>query len=203
MIVIGLTGGIATGKSTVSAIFRGKGAIVIDADVMARQAVAPGLPAWQAIKSLFGDGIIQHDGTIDRVRLGELVFNDASLRKQLEEIVHPQVRTLMDLEVARLMKTSPHALVIKDIPLMIETGMTDGLAEIIVVYVSPPIQLQRLMDRDGIDFKAAQARIDAQMPIDEKRDHGTIVIDNSKDMAHTERQTLKIFQDLSKRAEEG
>lgn len=203
MLVIGLTGGIATGKSTVSAIFKSKGAVVLDADVMARQVVAPGLPAWQAIRSMFGDGIIQPNGAINRARLGELAFKDASLRKQLEEIVHPHVRTLMDMEVARLRKISPHALVVKDIPLMIETGMTDGLAEIIVVYVTPQIQLKRLMERDGIGAKAAQARIDAQMPIDEKRVHGTIVIDNSKDITHTQKQTIKIFEALSNRAARG
>ena len=200
MLIAGLTGGIASGKSTVSGMFQNAGAMIIDADVMARRVVEPGLPAWQAIKSMFGDQVVRPDGTLDRPLLGDLVFNDGELRERLEGIIHPQVRDLMDREVARLMRTYPNALVIKDIPLLIEAGMTSGLAEIVVVYVPVDLQIKRLMKRDGIGLAAAKARIQAQMPIEEKRRLGTLVIDNSCDLSHTEAQVLEIYADLSKRA---
>jgi dephospho-CoA kinase len=200
VLIAGLTGGIASGKSTVSGIFQKAGAIIIDADVMARKAVTPGLPAWQAVKTVFGDQVIRPDGTLDRSLIGELVFKDQQLRRRLEEIIHPRVRDLMDREVSHLMKTSPKTVVIKDIPLLFETGMTDGLAEIIVVYVPAETQIKRLMERDRIGWDAARARIDAQLSIEEKRRLGTLVIDNSGDLSHTESQVLDIYQKLAAEA---
>lgn len=203
MLVVGLTGGIASGKSTVSAIFKKAGACIIDADVIARQVVAPGRPAWEAIKARFGDHLILPDGTVDRAALGELVFNDGQLRKRLEAIVHPHVRAGIDQEVTRLGRLFPHALLIQDIPLLLETRMTRGLAEIILVYLPVELQLQRLMQRDGLQLDAARARIDAQMPMERKRKLATIVIDNSGEPAATEKQTLKIYAHLEKRARKG
>lgn len=200
MLVAGLTGGIASGKSTVSAFFQKAGAQIIDADIIARQVVAPGLPAWKAIQSAFGDDVIRSDGTIDRSSLGELVFNDRRLRRQLEGIIHPHVRLKINRELLRLRRTTPHAVVIQDIPLLLETGMTEGLAEIIVVYTPPELQLKRLMLRDGIDLNAARARLDAQMPMAEKCRRATIVIDNSGALSATQQQALKIYADLAKRA---
>ncbi len=196
MIVAGLTGGIASGKSTVAGIFKRAGAELIDADIIARQVVAPGLPAWQAIVDQFGTGVIASDGGIDRVRLGEMVFQDGGLRQRLEQIVHPRVRAAIDDRMQHLRQSSPHGVVIQDIPLLFETGMTRGLAEVIVVYVTEEVQLKRLMQRDGIDARQARARIDAQMPLSQKRRLATLVIDNSKDIAATEQQTLKIYSRL-------
>lgn len=200
MLIAGLTGGIASGKSTVSRIFRNAGAIIIDADLLARQVVAPGLPAWQSIKAVFGDRVVGPDGVLDRSLLGELVFKNNHLRAQLESIIHPHVRDSMNRELARLARNSPNKLVIKDIPLLFEAGMTKGLAEIIVVYVPEEIQLKRLMARDGMDLDAAQRRIDAQMPIEEKRSRGTLVIDNSGDLSQTVSQVMKIYDMLSQKA---
>ncbi len=204
MISAGLTGGIASGKSTVSGILRRAGARVIDADQIARQVVMPGLPAWQAIKAEFGDDVLLRDGAIDRGMLGEKVFNDIALRRKLEAIVHPHVREQMAAEIKRTTRTVPHAVVILDIPLLLEAHMmTQGLAEIIVVYAPEAVQLQRLMQRDGLNREAAQVRIKAQMPIEEKRRRASIVIDNSGDLAYTEKQTLAVYQNLRRRAAEG
>ncbi len=203
MLVAGLTGGIASGKSTVADIFRRSGAKLIDADIIARQVVAPGRPAWQAIVDQFGSRIIGPDGGVDRTRLGEMVFQDAGLRRRLEQIVHPEVRAEIDARMAHLKTVSPHAVVIQDIPLLFETGMTRGLAEVIVVYVPEPVQLQRLMQRDGINTQEARARIDAQMPLGEKRRLATLVIDNSSEISVTEKQTLEVYARLDIRARQG
>ncbi len=202
MLVAGLTGGIASGKSTVAGIFRKEGAQVIDADVIARQVVAPGLPAWQDIVRLFGDQVVAADGTLHRPRLAERVFHDPELRRRLEHIVHPRVRAAIDTQMSRLRDTSPGAVVVQDIPLLLEAGMTQGLDEVIVVYVTAPVQLQRLMRRDGIDASQAKARIDAQMPLEEKRKRASLVIDNSRHRAATRAQTLAIFARLARRARE-
>lgn len=203
MLRVGLTGGIASGKSTVSAIFQNAGAIVVDADQIARQVVAPGLPALSAIKDLFGDAVVAQDGTLDRGVLGEMVFNDSHRRRQLEAIVHPHVRSAMDAELKRLEQSTPQAVVIVDIPLLLETGMTDGLAEIVVVYTPRKLQLQRLMQRDGLNRHQAQIRIDAQMDIEEKCRLATHIIDNSGDLDATRKQTMDLYRDLSKRAAAG
>lgn len=200
LLIVGLTGGIATGKSTVSAIFMKAGAIVIDADLIARQVVAPGLPAWQAIKTVFGDRVLGPDGAINRALLGGVVFNDRRLRKQLEGIIHPQVRIRIDHELERLRRSDSRAVVIQDIPLLFETGMTNGLSEIIVVYTTMEVQLKRLIKRDGILMGEARKRINAQMPMAEKRRRATLVIDNSGDFTRTEMQTIKIYENLAKRA---
>ncbi len=200
MLIVGLTGGIASGKSTVAGIFRKAGAAIVDADAIARRVVEPGEPAWQSIKAEFGEQVIKADGTLNRPLLGKLVFKDEILRRRLEGIIHPKVRDHMIQEVARIIDASPDAVVIKDIPLLFETGMTDGLSEIIVVYVPMAIQLERLMLRDAIDSEAARERIMAQMPIEEKRRLGTMVIDNSDDLSHTEAQAMRIYEELANRA---
>lgn len=197
LLVVGLTGGIASGKSTVSELFKDAGAVIIDADVIARQVVAPGWPAWQAIKSVFGEKVVRPDGALDRTLLGDLVFKDANLREQLEQIVHPHVRAVMDQEVSRHTENHHNKLIIKDIPLLFESGMTDGLTDIIVVYVPAEIQLKRLMKRDGIGPDAARRRIDAQMSMEEKRRRATIVVDNSGDLSQTESQVMRIYHKLT------
>jgi len=200
LLVVGLTGGIASGKSTVCTIFRDAGAIIIDADILARQVVIPGSRAWQGIKSAFGGQVIGPDGDIDRDLLGRIVFSDPGLRKRLESIVHPRVRERIESEIACLRESSPDALVIEDVPLLFEAGMAEGLDEIIVVYSPVNLQVQRLMRRDGIELEAAQARIASQLPMEDKRRRATIVIDNSDDLSLTAKQTIRLYDDLSQRA---
>jgi dephospho-CoA kinase len=200
MLVAGLTGGIASGKSTVAAILAKAGAVIIDADRIARQVVAPGLPAWQEIRDLFGGTVLEPNGDINRSALGALVFNDPRLRRQLEQIIHPRVGAEIDTRMRRIAKEQPGAVVVMDIPLLFETGRTQGLAEIIVVFTPEALQRQRLMARDHLSLAAAEARIRAQMPMAEKIKRATLTIDNSGSPADTERQTLAIFQRLAQRA---
>ena len=203
MIIAGLTGGIASGKSTVADLFKGAGAVVLDADAIARQVVSPGRPAWQAIIDSFGKGILNSDGTIDRGRLGRLVFDNTALRRQLERIIHPHVYHTIESDIIRLRRVRPDAVVIQDIPLLFETGMISGPAEIIVVYTPRVLQLKRLMQRDAMDMKAALARIEAQMPIEEKCRRATMVIINSGELAALREQVSAIYRRLSQYAEQG
>jgi dephospho-CoA kinase len=200
MIVVGLTGGIASGKSTVARIFQQAGAVVIDADRIAREVVAPGLPAWQEIRAAFGPDVLQPDGKIDREALARIVFASQNQRRRLERIIHPRVGTEMAAQLARAERQDPAAVVLLDIPLLFETGRTDGLAEIIVVYVPDTLQCERLMHRDRLSEADARARMDAQIAIDEKVKKATIVIDNSGSLADTEKQTLAVFQRLARQA---
>ncbi|MEJ2661398.1 MAG: dephospho-CoA kinase [Desulfobacteraceae bacterium] len=161
MIIAGLTGGIASGKTTVAAILRRQGARIVDADLIARQVVAPGEPSWKAIRDFFGGAVLNDDGTINRPLLGRWVFENPGLRRELEKIVHPWVRARMNAQVDRIRQTQPRAVVVQDIPLLYESQMAGGLAEVIVVYAPAVLQLQRLVRRDGIGIPDARARIAA------------------------------------------
>lgn len=200
MIVAGLTGGIASGKSTVAEVLRRCGAVIIDADCIARQIVAPGQPAWQEIRTVFGEAICRPDGQIDRDALGRMVFGDADQRRRLEAITHPRVGAEIAAQLRRAARQRPDGVVIMDIPLLFETGRTEGLAEIIVVYVPQGIQRQRLMQRNGFDREQAEARIRSQMPLEQKVRKATLVIDNSGSLEETEKQTIVIYRKLAERA---
>jgi dephospho-CoA kinase len=176
--VIGLTGGIATGKSSVARFFRAKGAIVIDADQLAREAVEPGGRGLTAVVAAFGKGVLAKDGTLDRKILGTVVFSDSRKRCQLEEILHPEIKRLAEERIACAAE-SGHRVVFYMAPLLIEAGVTDRVDEVWVVTVRPGVQLERLMRRDGICRDEAQRIIDSQMPLAEKEKHGRVVIDNS------------------------
>lgn len=200
MITAGLTGGIATGKSTVCGFFGDAGARIVDADKIARQTVRQGTPAYDEIVASFGKTILLEDGEIDRSHLGEIIFNDAQRKAQLNAIVHPHVFQRITRITAQIAAQEPDAVVIKDIPLLLETDMHNDLAEVIVVYAPETLQLKRLMMRDGISKKAAMARIGSQMPIDDKRKRATMVIDNSGSMTNTRRQTVAVFNRLKKKS---
>ncbi len=200
MIIAGLTGGIASGKSTVSGFLSNAGARIIDADKIAREVVEPGAPAYDEIRSFFGETILLPDGGIDRKRLGDIIFNNPDKKARLDAIVHPLVSEKSTQMITRIATREPEAVVIMDIPLLLEAGMERDLAEVIVVYVPETVQLERLMLRDGIGEAAATARIRSQMPIEEKRKRATIVIDNSNDMKETRRTALAVFNQLKKRA---
>ncbi len=200
MITVGLTGGIATGKSTVARILRGAGARVIDADRIAREVVGRGRPAWRDIVEHFGEGMLRPDGEIDRARLGDIIFNDPGEQAALNRIVHPRVFADIEAQRARIAETAPRAVVILDIPLLFEAGSRRDLDEIIVVYAPEPVQLARLMKRDGLSRRDALARIRSQMPIEEKKKRATRVIDNSGDLAVTRRQALAVYRELCRRA---
>ncbi len=196
MQVIGLTGGIATGKSTVSAILKKAGAVIIDADRIAREVVKKGLPAYREIVENFGETVLLSNGEINRSVLGDLIFNDPRKKKLLNRIVHPHVRRETNRQLKDMEKSSPDTIAVLDIPLLFEAEMHKDLSEVIVVYAPEHIQVKRLMKRDNISEADAVARVRSQMPIEEKKNRATIVIGNSGTMEDTRKRTLEIFKTL-------
>ncbi|HZG57724.1 dephospho-CoA kinase [Paenibacillus sp.] len=187
---VGLTGGIACGKSTVSRMLAARGAAIVDADLIARDVVRPGQPALAEVRAAFGAEVFAEDGTLDRKRLGAVVFADEASRKRLEGILHPRIREEIARQMLAWNRTEPERLVVVDIPLMYESGLDKRYAfeDILVVYVPRRVQLERLMRRDGLSLEEAERRIDAQLSIEKKRELADVVIDNSGDLAETERQ---------------
>ena len=192
--VIGITGGIATGKSTVTGMIRRRGFTVIDADVIARQVVEPGERAWRKIIETFGEEILFNDGSINRKKLGQIVFHDGKWRKKLNEIVHPEVRSRMAEETEAAFRKGERT-VFLDIPLLFESGMERLVDKVLVVYADEGTQLLRLMERDGLREEEALARIRSQLPIEEKKKKADAVIDNRFSPDETERQLEKILHE--------
>ena len=193
--IIGLTGGIASGKSTVSAMLRELGAHVIDADQVARDVVAPGTPALAEIQARFGPAVLHEDGALDRKKLGAIVFADPDARRALERITHPRIAAATQQEIARLASAGVDP-VIYDAALIVENRLYTWMQGLIVVSVPPEVQVARLMIRDDIDEAAAQARIAAQLPLAEKVAVATHVIDNSGTRADTEAQVRALWERL-------
>ncbi|MBO8171842.1 MAG: dephospho-CoA kinase [Bacillaceae bacterium] len=194
--VIGLTGGIACGKSTVVSMLEKKGACIIDADKLAREVVEPGEIALDEIRERFGDDVIKPDGQLDRPKLGQIVFSDPQARQDLNRIVHPRVHERMQerLEQAR-QKNCP--LIIVDIPLLFENNRQNEFEKVIVVYARPDIQLARLMERDKLSKNDALNRIHSQMPVDEKKKRADFVIDNSGSLEETKKQVDELYKQLT------
>jgi dephospho-CoA kinase len=199
--VIGLTGGIASGKSTVSRILKNAGAVIIDADRIARDVVKKGLPAYREIIDTFGDKLLAPGGEIDRSVLGDIIFNDPRKKQLLDRIVHPHVRKETNLQLKHIEKNHPNSIVILDIPMLMEAQMHKELSDVIVVYVPEDTQVKRLIQRDGISEADALARVRSQMPIEEKKDLATIIIDNSSSRENTHKQTLEIFKRFNKQTQ--
>jgi len=187
MRLIGLTGGIASGKSTVDRMLAARGAAVVDADLLAREVVEPGQPALAEIAAEFGAGVLLPGGGLDRAALGAVVFADAERRERLNAITHPRVRALMGERVAAALAGGA-PLVVVDVPLLFEGGLQAQFEGVLLVWVPAELQLHRLVERDGMAEAEARARLAAQMPIDEKRALATWVIDNSGSVEDTERQ---------------
>ncbi|MGP3559533.1 dephospho-CoA kinase [Geobacillus sp. BK01] len=192
-VTIGLTGGIASGKSTVSAMMRELGLPVIDADEAARAVVEPGEEAYRQIVAAFGPDMLQDDGSINRAKLGAIVFNDEQARKTLNAIVHPAVRRKMLAEKEAHIRSGAKTIVL-DIPLLFESGLTAWVDKVLVVYVDDDVQLRRLMARNGFTKEEALARIRAQWPMAEKVKRADAVIDNNGTIEETRRQLLSILQ---------
>lgn len=190
----GLTGGIASGKSTVAAMLAEAGARIVDADRIARRVVRKGQPAWHEIVAHFGEAILQDDGQIDRDALGAIIFHDAEAQKSLNRIVHPRVMASMAREVRETAAAHPDALIVMDVPLLIESGLHTTVPIVILVYVPASVQQDRLMRRDGLSAADATARMRAQMPIDDKRAHAHYIIDNTGGREATRRQVLAIYR---------
>ncbi|MCD1024991.1 dephospho-CoA kinase [Enterococcus sp. SMC-9] len=186
--VLGITGGIASGKSTVVNIFKEKGFPVVDGDVVARKIVAPGQPALAEIAATFGLEMIQADGKLNRKKLGALIFQDDKKRQQLDKLMNPYLRQQIKAEIVAGKKISP--LVVADIPLMYEGHYDHYMDEVAVVYVDFLEQKKRLMARDLIDEKTAEVKIKSQMPLIEKKKLADTVFDNTGSKAKTVQQVL-------------
>jgi dephospho-CoA kinase len=193
-LVIGLTGGIASGKSTVSAMFTDMGITVIDADIEARLAVEPGEKAYNDIVSQFGTEILEENGTINRPKLGEIIFNNEEKRLLLNSIVHPAVRERMAQKRAQAEAANEKAVVL-DIPLLFESKLTGLIEKIILVYVDEQTQLERLMKRNGFSEEEASARIKSQMPLKDKVSLADAVINNSGSIEQSRQQLLGILSE--------
>jgi len=195
-LLVGLTGGIATGKSTVDAVLRELGAVIIDADVLAREVVEPGEPALAEIAAAFGPGVLGPDGRLDRKALGAIVFADPERRLKLEAMTHPRIRERFQRRIDALAAEHFRGLVFFDAPVMIESGNYRNMDRLVVVITDEPTQIGRLMARDGIDRGEALRKIKSQMPLAEKAKLADYVIDNSGDRAATEARIREVYQAL-------
>ena len=202
MLKIGLTGGIACGKSFVLNEFRQLGVHCIDADEVAHQVILPGEPAYRDIVEHFGIRILGDDSAIDRQKLGTTVFGDERQRQRLNRIVHPRIHQELDRRLIRLQQEagSEPVLAIVDAALMVETGSYRKYDYVVVVSCRPQQQLERLLGRGGLTRREAQARIDSQMSIEEKVRFADFVIDNSGDRARTRARTREVHRQLLKLA---
>jgi len=192
MRILGLTGGIGSGKSMVAQMFAQLGAAVVDADQLAREVVEPGQPALQEIAATFGPEVLLPDGRLDRPRLAGIIFADPAERAKLDAITHPRIRARMDEEI-EARRSGPGVLLV-DIPLIYENDRVNTVEKVIVVWVDPPTQLRRLSQRGGLSAEAARQRISAQMPLDAKRARADHVIDNSGELEETRRQVEAIYR---------
>ncbi len=195
MLRVALTGGIATGKSYCLARFASLGVPVIDADQLARDAVAPGSRALEEVAARFGAAIIRPDGSLDRASLGRIVFNDRAARADLEAIVHPEVYRRISEWLATVPPRTRVA--IADIPLLFETGHTHDFDRVVVVVCDPREQLRRIIARDGLSEKDARARLDSQWPIEEKEARADYVIKTDGSVADTDSQVRTVYELLS------
>ncbi len=202
MIIVGLTGGIASGKSLVAKVLKDLGAHLIDADKIVHELLEPGQQAWGEVLAYFGTGIELPGGTIDRRKLGDIVFGDPGKRAWLNRCLHPKVFEVFTTQIRHLSSRQPDVIVVFDAALLIETGYHKKMDKVIVVYADEEQQLKRLMERDRFTHDQAMARIRSQMPLGEKRPHADYVIENTGNREETERQTREIFELLKRNTKE-
>lgn len=193
MKIIGLTGGIASGKSTVTRTLLDLGAIIIDSDELAHNIMKPYKPAWKDIVKIFGTEILNHDETINRDRLGQIVFNDPDKLRELNQITHWRIAERYKEDLRLLRKEKPEAVVVMEIPLLYETHAERICDEVWVVWVDRETQMERLMQRDGISREDAIKRIEAQMDLDEKARLADVVIDNRHSIEETNETATKNY----------
>lgn len=198
MLLIGLTGGIASGKTAVSDMFVKLGAHLIDADVLARDIVKPGKIAWKEIVNAFGETILDEKKEVNREKLGKIIFNNTDKRKQLEAITHPRIIEEENRKVGELRKEFKSGMIILDAALLIEAGHQNRVDKLIVVYADRETQTKRLMARDNLNYAGSQKRLDSQMPLDEKVKLADYVIDNTRSLNETKIQVSKIYSLLAR-----
>ncbi|MEZ5095200.1 MAG: dephospho-CoA kinase [Nocardioides sp.] len=194
---VGLTGGVASGKSTVASMLRALGAVVIDADLLAREVVAPGTNGLAEVVAEFGDGVLGPDGALDRPALGRVVFADPERRVALERIIHPRVRArAAELEA----EAAPDAVVVHDIPLLVETGQADAFGAVVVVDVPVEVQLARMQELRGLSAEEARARLSAQATREERAAVATYLLDNAGSLPDLQAQVERAYAALHARA---
>lgn len=199
MRTVGLTGNIASGKSTVARVWEGLGAAVIDADELARRAVEPGTEALHAIADRWGGGVLDAGGRLDRAALRDIVFRDPAERARLEQIVHPAVRRLRGEALATL-EAAGERLVVADVPLLCEVGMEGEFDLVVLVHAAAGTRLDRLVADRGLDPEAARRMIDAQMPSELKRERADVVIENEGTMEALELRAREVWREMMARA---
>jgi dephospho-CoA kinase len=193
--LVGLTGGIASGKSTVAKILERLGAAVINADALSREVVEPGKEAWREIIDAFGAGILQPDQTLDRQKLRTVIFNDRDGRKKLEAIIHPRVRALAE-ERIREHAVAGYSIIVYEVPLLFEGNLHEWLRPVILVACNVDTQRTRLQERDQLTQTEAQKHIDAQMSLEEKRRLSDYVIENDGSLANLEQQVRTVLEKI-------
>lgn len=196
MIVVGLTGGLATGKSSVARLFQDNGAYVIDADELARQVVQPGKPAWRDIAHTFGARVVNPDRTLNRAALAAVIFRNEAKRRRLNAIVHPRVAREQARLTRAIAKKDPGAIIVYDVPLLFEAGVDKRVDKIIVVTADRATQIRRLMTRNGFTRAEAVRRLRAQMPLRAKIARADEVIDGTLSFAQTKSEVERIVSQL-------
>ncbi|MGN6523135.1 MAG: dephospho-CoA kinase [Actinomycetes bacterium] len=200
MLLVGLTGGIGSGKSEVSRRLAELGAVIVDADKIAREVVAVGTPGLAEVVATFGAGVLADDGSLDRDALAARVFGDDDARRSLNAIVHPLVGERTLALIAAAGEADPHAVVVNDVPLLVEAGLVDRYDVVLVVAASVETQLRRLVGQRGMTEADARARIEAQAPLADKIAIADIVIDNDGDLVELDAQVRQVWADLADRA---
>ena len=199
--LVAVTGGIASGKSVVSKMLEDLGAPIIDYDVIAREIVEPGKPAWKDIVACFGKRVLKEDRQIDRKNLSAIVFRDPEKRKQLESFTHPRIIEEGARQADEIARKDPDAIIQVAVPLLIEINLQDRFHKVLLVFVPRETQIERLMKRDGIAREAAESILKAQLPIDEKLRYADFVIHNEGTLEETRRQVEQVWEELKKETE--
>lgn len=198
MLIVGLTGGVASGKTAVSQVLKEEGAYIIDADQIARELVQSHKPAWNELIRAFGQEILQEDGSIHRKKLADKVFADPKQRKLLNQILHPRIKEEMDRRTKEIGQRDPEAIVVIDAPLIVELGDHREMDKLIVVTTTQTQQIERLKDRDGTSPKEALRIVSSQMPMEEKLKFADYVIQNEGSLEETKKRAKEIFKDLKR-----
>ena len=200
MLLVGLTGGIGSGKSEVSRRLAQLGAVVVDADKIAREVVGVGTPGLAQVVEAFGADVLRADGSLDRDALAAKVFGDEPARHRLNAIVHPLVGARTVELIAAAAEADPHAVVVNDVPLLVESGLGDRYEVVVVVAAEPATQLRRLLEQRGMSEADARARIGAQAPLEDKLAVADIVISNDGDLDALDARVEQVWRDLAERA---